>query len=1198
MKSKLATATILFLLVVGEANISSSQSRRQSDEEARRQQQEQIRRAQEAERRAQQEYQRQLQEQQRRAQQEALRRQEEEQRRSQQEALRRTQEEQRRAQQAEIERQRRAQEAQIRAQRETERRAQQQKPIPPTQSATEKRVQEEQRRAQAEEQRRAQEALIRQQQEARRKAQQADDQERRKQALQQELARKQHELAEAQKRQARETMELQKQAQQTAPQQQTDLERQRKALQQELARKQKELTELQQRQAREGATKKQQVQQTPATPTQTSNPDIQRLQKDSTIAQSGNYGRTPGGIVDLRTGQIVAPPTTTTSDTERQRKALQQELARKQRELAEAQGRYRLENQRAQATQSQDPARQKRIEQLRREAEEAEKEYQRRAADVKRLERFEKPAKIIRGAADAGVGVVGSKVGPIGIGIEQIYKGVTKSLSDPQGTERREKIIEQWKSKREEERLKKEKWTEDIRRRQEEFNKRLQNRLSSISASSPSAVKSPAIPTKQSQPGTAPTVTAAPSPSASLSAITPATAKPNTPSTPSGTLSAIATGPTPATTGMPQQPPPKQDILGTVYRIPYQNLEYRIPDEGVPFRQDPAQGGAGIVLMRKGGSFVTLPESQFPGDVSKLPTVTITGEMEGAMSQLRGGTGAPRIIQGTREEFLRTVPRQGEFFTQTISPTNPHGADVTSNLAGRMVTSPSLAENLARAGATQQQIATLTSAAQPGKPFSPEILQQAGITPTPLIGPTPSLTAGGTLSTITAGPTPATIGVPAGTALSYGSTSAPTRRIPSSPPLATSSSSISAEDMAQMQQKLQTMKTILATAPPTPKDTATIVSRLLPGDWRGLETQQRNWQEGVQLQEKAKTEISRAEQALKSGDVESYKRHLDQSRDLTKLAADKFSNEAYRSSRALTAEGAVVPAYGNWGGQGWSGGWNGKQAPINKMDEAFKRHDEAYGAADKLAPDLRLRAKIEADKQLVADLEAVKPSDLQGKTYFRTLAEDDRYRKDAVGAFTLKILSSEAKLEAQKAAPVVGGLADLTRDMKSKQLDKVPEDIRQLREATTGYMADKMGSDPNNILYRGTNWMDKPGVQRVLQANQRTLTEVEKIAPVISSGGSVARDMWSGLTQGNIAALLKVPEDITHFHGATTQYFVDKMGPDPTNSSFYRITNWVDNPAVQRILQPVQTTLTEVEKSAPVISGMGKIIRGLQDLVD
>ncbi len=45
-----------------------------------------------------------------------------------------------------------------------------------------------------------------------------------------------------------------------------------------------------------------------------------------------------------------------------------------------------------------------------------------------------------------------------------------------------------------------------------------------------------------------------------------------------------------------------------------------------------------------------------------------------------------------------------EVITQTISLVNPNGIDVTSNLEGTLVISPSLQDNLLRAGATPQQI--------------------------------------------------------------------------------------------------------------------------------------------------------------------------------------------------------------------------------------------------------------------------------------------------------------------------------------------------------------------------------------------------------------------------------------------------------------------------------------------------------------
>jgi len=123
---------------------------------------------------------------------------------------------------------------------------------------------------------------------------------------------------------------------------------QRAQLQQELADKQAELARLTAErdalQKSSGAPTSQTSQATSSSATHTTlSPDdaadIAAIQRNPSLAESGNYGRTPNGIVDLRTGQIVAsaPQTTSTSSpqlTDTQRAQLQQELADKQAELA------------------------------------------------------------------------------------------------------------------------------------------------------------------------------------------------------------------------------------------------------------------------------------------------------------------------------------------------------------------------------------------------------------------------------------------------------------------------------------------------------------------------------------------------------------------------------------------------------------------------------------------------------------------------------------------------------------------------------------------------------------------------------------------------------------------------------------------------------------------------------------------------
>lgn len=123
-------------------------------------------------------------------------------------------------------------------------------------------------------------------------------------------------------------------------------------------------------------------------------------------------------------------------------------------------------------------ARQQKISQLRKEAEQAEREYQRQNAQVKRLERFEKSATFMKKGADAAI-EAGPKIAPdpatkaqaVGIGL--IYKGVTKSILDPQGAERRNKLMEDSRARMEEENRRKQQWAQDILRTQEEFNRRL-----------------------------------------------------------------------------------------------------------------------------------------------------------------------------------------------------------------------------------------------------------------------------------------------------------------------------------------------------------------------------------------------------------------------------------------------------------------------------------------------------------------------------------------------------------------------------------------------------------------------------------------------------------------------------------------------------------------------------------------------------
>jgi hypothetical protein len=178
------------------------------------------------------------------------------------------------------------------------------------------------------------------------------------------------------------------------------------------------------------------------------------------------------------------------------------------------------------------------------------------------------------------------------------------------------------------------------------------------------------------------------------------------------------------------------------YKVPYQNLEFNIPDTGQVFRypNDPyavyvregntikayslmALGGG-----QKAGEHASVSESKgreilkskYGLDFESLPTFSGAD----AQTALGGATA------GDWGAFNPTTPTStGEVITKSISPINPQGADITSSLTGAISKSPSIQENLARAGATPEQQAQIAAGTQIGQPtqISPEL--KAQITP-------------------------------------------------------------------------------------------------------------------------------------------------------------------------------------------------------------------------------------------------------------------------------------------------------------------------------------------------------------------------------------------------------------------------------------------------------------------------------------
>lgn len=166
------------------------------------------------------------------------------------------------------------------------------------------------------------------------------------------------------------------------------------------------------------------------------------------------------------------------------------------------------------------------------------------------------------------------------------------------------------------------------------------------------------------------------------------------------------------------------------FRIPYQNLEFDIPDIGEVFYQ-PDQG---MIYRREGNtlraiSLQSLGYDALGGDTASKAKQAQTGEgisfnqslargMEifkqqtgvdvGTLPVRTGASFADTIsvfertsgfkIEGTQNALLfkPTEVKTGEIITQNISASNPHGVDVTSSASGSIAKSPSLQENIQR----------------------------------------------------------------------------------------------------------------------------------------------------------------------------------------------------------------------------------------------------------------------------------------------------------------------------------------------------------------------------------------------------------------------------------------------------------------------------------------------------------------------
>jgi hypothetical protein len=197
-----------------------------------------------------------------------------------------------------------------------------------------------------------------------------------------------------------------------------------------------------------------------------------------------------------------------------------------------------------------------------------------------------------------------------------------------------------------------------------------------------------------------------------------------------------------------------------------------------------------------------------------------------------------------------------------------------------------------------------------------------------------------------------------------------------------------------------------------------------------------------------------------------------------------------------------------------------------------------------------------------ATLEPTKPSQLQKAN--QTSAPEGN---STLSRPTIKAGIKSALGEINKLTPVLTSIGSLKEDVKSGNVSQVPQSINDTREATTRYLEQKMPTT-DSWLYKKTNFVDNPAVQKIVKVDQRTLDEVGKVAPVTTSAGTLSRDAFSGRID-------KLPGDIKDSRQAMTDYFAQKM--PSTNSVLYKSTNLVDNPKMQSIVKVDQRVLTAIE---------------------
>ena len=158
-----------------------------------------------------------------------------------------------------------------------------------------------------------------------------------------------------------------------------------------------------------------------------------------------------------------------------------------------------------------------------------------------------------------------------------------------------------------------------------------------------------------------------------------------------------------------------------IFKVPGQNYEVELPDEGQVFRG--VQGnGQNQAFVRKGNAFYTIPKEQYQGNFESLQQINPSSEgINLAMS-----FGGLKLQQGNPNDFINQTPTTGEVLTLAPRADNPQSGIVTSSTRGMINPGISTQEQAAHLGTTPSALQAQQSTLLPSGTYAPGIPKQEG----------------------------------------------------------------------------------------------------------------------------------------------------------------------------------------------------------------------------------------------------------------------------------------------------------------------------------------------------------------------------------------------------------------------------------------------------------------------------------------